>query len=412
MMRYLFFLFLFLVSCPPAFGILDSQSYKIETDEIIPNIPLLKDNYNKKTSTYDRHFSFRWNMPKKFDSEFGQLYQTLSLDERHLSTASEDKIYQILKSMPKEMYPYIGPYLHTLPQLSGRILDMPGIKETKNKFPERIAEKYKDIEDIEYVSPALYLYLMPEMVGEGEFSVEYPQMAEPEYHTIQRYTINPKFLQKIADMTPLSDYIGNPAPKNTDGIRHYIIDDKTSLSGADVKALANTFVDLQEFNLENRADFISTNYLISQWEEDNGGAEGFYFYKQMANPCAAAVRNVRWNNKATEFQKIIGKNGFGLDDWAYICDKTIKAYRRANISLAMMIELRGLRGETLPRFYKANSDMDEEAMNTLNYILGATKEMYNAPKEDVKAVKPNMKLIQKSIPDANPNFLGVPLLLP
>ena len=57
----------------------------------------------------------------------------------------------LLENMHKEYYQYIGPYLHTVPTISEKVLNMPGIKETKNKFPTRIAPQVADIEDIEIV---------------------------------------------------------------------------------------------------------------------------------------------------------------------------------------------------------------------------------------------------------------------
>ena len=62
----------------------------------------------------------------------------------------------MIQSLPKQYYPYIGPYLHTVPNMSPKILNLPGIKETKNQFPERIAPQLKDIPNLEFLSPYLY----------------------------------------------------------------------------------------------------------------------------------------------------------------------------------------------------------------------------------------------------------------
>ena len=61
-----------------------------------------------------------------------------------------------LKNTPKEYYPYIGPYLHTIPGISEKVLNLPGIKETKTGFRKRIAPQLADIENLEFMSPALY----------------------------------------------------------------------------------------------------------------------------------------------------------------------------------------------------------------------------------------------------------------
>ena len=410
-MRFFSVLAGFLLLCTSAFAVPAEQDYAINPKEDVPDVEKLIKEYRKQNSGFDRHFAFRWAMPKKFDRQFENVYQALAADERHISSKMEEVLYQKLKQMPKEMYPYIGPYLHTLPQLSGRILDMPGIKETKNKFPDVVAEKYKDIENIEYLSPWLYILLMPEMAGEKEFAYEYPQFQEPQYTSLKKRTINPEFLQKIADQTPVSATGSAKNDDDNDGIRHYVMTPTTPLSGEDVKAFSNTLSDLYDFNMENRIKLIYTKSLISYWEEKNGGKKNFYFYKQLANPCAAMVRNIRWNNKAADFQSVIGKNGFGLDDWALVCDKTLKAYRRANMSLAMMLSIRGIQSGAIERYYNANG-VSGEALEGISNMLGAAKEMYNAPKEDVNTVKPYMSLLSKKMPAVNSYFLGAPLMFP
>lgn len=410
-MRFLLILLLFCCYSTSSYAVPSAEDYAIELDEEIPDLADLADKFHYQNSDYRRNFSFRWDMPKTFDKEFKNIYKTLAEDERHLSSKTEDYIYMMLKKLPKEFYPYIGPYLHTLPQLTGRVLDMPGIKETKNKLPERIAEKFKNIEYLEYLSPELYIFLMPEMTGEGSLSYEYPQLAEPEYRTLRRTSINPEFMQKIVEQTPLADFADSSKKEKSAGTRHYIFDENTPLSGADVEAFSNTLGDLHDFHLANRINFIKVGTLMSFWEEENGAEQDFYFYKQMANPCAAMVRNIKWANKSFEFQKIIGKNGFGINDWALVCDRTLKAYRRANISLAMVMVIRGLQNGVLIKYYEM-SGVDKEDMPILEANLGAAREMYNASREDVETVKPYMNRIHKTLPENNSYFLGSPLLIP
>ena len=76
----------------------------------------------------------------------------------------EEDIYNALKRLPPIAYPYIGPYLHSVPYMSERILNMPGIKETKGKFPTRIAPQMRGYAKKygKYMSKHLYVFLMPE----------------------------------------------------------------------------------------------------------------------------------------------------------------------------------------------------------------------------------------------------------
>lgn len=411
-LKFIFFSFVFFVSTGYAtLADTDFSKYEIIIDEAIPNTDILKKNLMLKNSEYNRHFSFRWNMPKEFDLQFKNTYKMLAADERHLSNMTENQIVKMLQKMPKEVYPYIGPYLHTIPQLSGRVLSLPGIKETKNQFPKQISERFKDVENIEYASPHLYINLAPEELKKSLDNKEYPQMDLPEYQPLRRQNINPEFLKNIVLQTPLEDYAEGKKAQEYKGIRHYIADENTPLSGADVSAFLTSLEDLQQFNRQNQAKFISVVSLIEDWEEQNGAKKGFYLYKQAANPCHSIVRNVKWNNKSLEFQNIIGKNGFGADDWALICEKTLKSYRRANISSAMAMMLYGMKTNQHLQYYEA-AGLSTDEMQMLEDILGAVVEMYNASNEDVKTIKPYMNEIYKSLPKTNSYFLGTPLLFP
>lgn len=73
------------------------------------------------------------------------------------------------------MYPYIGPMLFTIPNMSEKVLNLPGIRETKNKFPTRIALQLKGIDDLEFLSPFLYYLLMPEVWPENVTMPEMPR---------------------------------------------------------------------------------------------------------------------------------------------------------------------------------------------------------------------------------------------
>ena len=389
----------------------DVSKYNIEINEKIPDIDKLKKEYLLKNSEYNRHFSFRWNMPKEFDLSFKTFYQQLAGDERHLENLTENKIFEMIQNTPKELYPYIGPHLHTLPQLSGRVLDIPEIKATKNQFPKQISDDLKDIENIEYASPYMYIFMVPEDILRSIDEREYPEFNLPIYQSLKKQSIGQRFMQDIIKQTPLSDYVGNNKQQNNSGIRHYVSNKNTPLSGADINAFTNTLIGLQEFNLTNQLQLIKTGLLISQWEDENSKEKGFYFYKQMANPCHAIVRSIKWSNKSLEFQKIIGENGFGLEDWALTCEKTLKAYRRANISEAIAIMLYGLKTNQHLQYYKA-SGLTPEEMQILDNISGATIEMYNSPEKDVATVKPYMHKIYRSLPKNNSYFLGTPLIFP
>ena len=118
-----------------------SSFYAVDLNAKIPPLEELKQRYLKNT-IYDRKYEFAWNIGQKFDPEFNSKIKAYGSSDKRLKKIGEDLIYDMIKTIPEGLYPYIGPYLHTVPNMSQKILEMPGIKETKNKFPERRLFRY------------------------------------------------------------------------------------------------------------------------------------------------------------------------------------------------------------------------------------------------------------------------------
>ena len=102
----------------------------------------------EENTLYAPRYTSVFDLGDTFDRDFYQVIATRGKTEKRLKWEDEDAILEMLNSLPREMYPYIGPMLFEIPNMSDKILNLPGIKETKNQFPQRIAEQLKDIEDI------------------------------------------------------------------------------------------------------------------------------------------------------------------------------------------------------------------------------------------------------------------------
>lgn len=139
-----------------------AERFVIDMNAEIPPLDELAEKYTPP-SNFDRKFDYYWKIGSEFDKSFARTIKEYGTRQKRLKWEREDEILEGLKSLPAEFYPYIGPYLHTLPGIPESVLNMPGIKETKNKFPERIAPQLADIENIEFLSPAFYFLLMPEL---------------------------------------------------------------------------------------------------------------------------------------------------------------------------------------------------------------------------------------------------------
>ena len=129
--------------------------YDVDLDEEIPPLWRLKKEYDKATSLYDWRYEYTWRIPSGFNYDFKQKIKYFGSVEKRIPNADEEAILRDLKRMPEEFYPYVGPMLHNVKGLSGKILDMPGIKETKNKFPQKVASRLQNIPNLKFLSPRL-----------------------------------------------------------------------------------------------------------------------------------------------------------------------------------------------------------------------------------------------------------------
>ena len=137
--------------------------FRVDMNMEIPEINEYIKKLDKTYNLYDKGYESRFKMGNNFKKEFSQTIRTYGMSEGRLKNSYEDDLMELISWLPKESYQYIGPMLHQIPGMSEKILNMPGIKETKNKFPEDVAERMKGIENIEFMSPALYFILMPEI---------------------------------------------------------------------------------------------------------------------------------------------------------------------------------------------------------------------------------------------------------
>lgn len=390
------------------------HTYDIDLNEDIPMTWRLKEEYKRERSDYYKNYDFSWNIFPVFDVDFRKTIKDMGAIEKRISSKDEDGLFRDIQRLPKIFYPYIGPSLHTVPGLSGKILDLPGIKETKNKFPEKIASRFKNIPYIEYLSPSLYIYLMPQIWGEDMENLEFPQKINklPRINTVR---IKPEFIDKIFQKVPAEKFaLNSSTPQNKlEPLRHYSADKNTPLSTSDVKAFITTIDDLINFqnSNHNHIKFLMIDSLIQYWDEKNGTDRYVTVLKNTVNPCQGIARKVKWLGIRSQFQEIIGKSAFGIDDWAYTCDKTIKAYRVANLNNSYSTSLRLMKkGYQYKLINQYGYYTPEERKNHENFIE-ATIQLYDSKPEDIEAVRPFMDKLYEKFLKIDNLFLGSPLIM-
>lgn len=391
------------------------HTYDIDLNEDIPMTWRLQEEYKKETSNYYWKYKFSWNIFPVFDVDFRKTIKDMGSIEKRISSTTEDQLYRDLQRIPKAFYPYIGPNLHNVPGISGKILDLPGIKETKNKFPEKIASRFKNIPYIEYLSPALYIYLMPQIWGEDMESLEFPQTINklPRINTVR---IKPEFIDKIFEKVPAEKFaLNRSSPKNKlEPLRHYSADKNTPLSTSDVKAFINTLDDLVEFQNSdnNHIKFLMIDSLIQYWDEKNGTNRDVTVLKNMVNPCQAIARKVKWLGIRAKFQEIIGKSAFGIDDWAYTCDKTIKAYRVSKLNNSYSTSLRLMKKGYPYKIISQYGYYTPEERDSHKNFIEASIQLYDSKPENIEAIKPFKSELYKKFLKIDNLFLGSPIVIP
>ena len=174
-----------------------ADRFKVDMNEQIPPIEELRKMFAPKP-VYDRKFDYFWNIGTVFDKGFAKTIRQYGTRQTRLKWPGEDIMLEQLKNTPKEYYQYIGPYLHTIPGISEKILNYPGIKETKNQFPKRIAPQLADIENLEFMSPALYFALNPDLWEESNLSRE--QVKFRTLPQVNRYDTS--FIDKVMETVP------------------------------------------------------------------------------------------------------------------------------------------------------------------------------------------------------------------
>ncbi len=373
-----------------------AKYFKIDVNAPLPSFEELAQKYANPNDFYDRKYDFGWNISEIFDEIFRIRITANGKREKRIPFEEEELLLNMLENVPKEIYPYIGPYMHTVPGMPERILNLPGIKETKNKFPDRIAPQLADIPDLEFLSPSLYFILMPEAWPQNLPRREIPNM----YPSYPKVEYNADFYKKLKKLVPVENFFpdSNKAKKITRSDFRTLDATQTSLlTAADVKAFADTLDDVREFaNRDN--NFLNTynaGIFLDMYEVENGtGIRHNNQIKDQVNPCQRLIQKIKilGKSKENEFQTLIGKKGFTLETWAYTCDKTIKAYRVSKINRATIKELNAFaKGLYMPEIKAFNLQSQNFQMSTIQGIL----EMYKAPMSDVLEVKKNRPILDE-----------------
>lgn len=406
----LFFVSVLFLATPVMAKMADyAKYYQVDLDMELPTLPELQQRYFKELSNYNRKYEFYWNIGNVFDEAFRLTITSYGSSEKRLKNENEEALIEMLGGIPPEYYQYIGPYLHTVQNISDKVLNMPGIKETKNQFPKRIAPQLADIEDLEFLSPYLYFVLMPEAWPEYYENIERPAIPVKPKPKVEH---DEKFFSKLKDLVPIEDFQPN-AQKPGVGMSDLRTIEPTKdspLTSADVKAFTATLGKVDAFGKHNYnvAKIYSSGTLLDLWEQEKGIGLPLNSLKDIVNPCQRLVQKVRVAGLEREFRQAIADEGFDAKGWAYTCDKTIKALRLSKVNRAMAASIkafeRGVYDSYIDNMGENKAGMQYQSMQSLI-------EMHKAPLNDVLEVRKNRKELLKQLNSMNNRIATAPLSL-
>lgn len=417
MLKKIIFVFMVLFTTKVYAAAADFAPYfKVDMGAEVPDLEEYMDKLNSKLQYYNKGYISRFEMDKSFNKEFSRTIKFYGLSEGRLKTFYEDELLDILSWLPKESYQYIGPMLHQVPGMPEKILNMPGIKETKNQFPKDVAERFKGLENIEFLSPSLYFILMPRIWDENKpINPDKPQKIQ-----VHKPHINPElpdFLkEKIGAPVKTAEKKQGSAEKKVVPVRPLNIRTihpslTTPLTSKDISAFISTIDMIIEWGMKddmsNYGKLINGEALLDIWEKEQGTALNQNDLKDAVNPCQRLVLKTRFSGLYTDFAYVVAQKGFTPEEWAYTCDRTIKAFRiaEANMSIAYAIRYhrRGYYDQyinQLPKRWQDEMYASSEALI----------KMYTALQEDVDAVRPHQKELEDKFTEIHQIMLTAPII--
>lgn len=401
-------LFLFCLSFSALAQNIDYHKYfEVDLDAPVPNLKELQREMQKAYAIYEPRYVLSWDMGRAFDNVWRYVITTYGTSEKRIRAAGEEDLTEMILSLPKEFYPYIGPFLHSAPGIPEKILNLPGIKETKNKFPERIAPQLADVDDLEFLSPYLYILLMPEMWPENNENIETPRLRKAKAPKVA-YT--PEFYANLSKEIASGGFGGSNITNEQnlkDNLRTIRPTATSPLSTSDIEAFTNTLDGVLAFStLDNKFKLITAGNLLDYYEAKNGTALDMNTLKDIVNPCQRLALKIKWAGLETEFLKIVAKEGFDLKEWAFTCDKTIKAYRTINISDAKLASLQSYKRGLYDAHLRSLSPKWRSRQRA---TMEGFWEMYRTNDNDVRQVMKNESTVKEKLMPFGSLMLTSPL---
>ena len=115
-MKKYILLFMMLFALPVKSEIPDFTKYfEVDLDAPLPDLKKLQEEYIQVTEIYEPRYIVSWDMGPVFDRVWRDVITSYGSSEKRIKAAGEEDLTEIIATLPKEFYPYIGPFLHSVP---------------------------------------------------------------------------------------------------------------------------------------------------------------------------------------------------------------------------------------------------------------------------------------------------------
>ncbi len=298
---------------------------------------------------------------------------------------NEEILVQQLFKLPFEYRQYVFPALHEMRGLSYKTRTMPEIAEWKGKKPTRLAPEVQEFtkEQLDYLSPALYPSLMPE--------VWHSFYQNKDVYTQNKIPPTYSFEQQIFKVIP-SRY-PNLEEKNIRPF-HFPLEETGDLTVQDVQNVMSAINALKSFEKTEKGQKVIKEIILALPAQD--------VFQAMENPCLSLMDRLYHTDGKNDIDEILLKNQLTRLDFSNKCDRTLKAFRVLNAPPSVIRSLK-----------KTKSDFMLKG-NTLSPMLvqgiKTTLALFQTKRADIYVVRACQKDLNTLL---RPRYvlLGTPILL-
>ncbi|MBP5160771.1 MAG: hypothetical protein ILP11_01820 [Alphaproteobacteria bacterium] len=300
------------------------------------------------------------------------------------SLYTDQAVLEIIPQIDPLYRQYIFPAFHEMSAMSHRLRTMPEIAKWRGKVPTRLAPEVegKGPYGWRYLSPFLYIYLMPEMWPSFYRESEPPK---PEITRQIDWT-------NAEDVARTFDQFADAEAARQAFVERALKDVPGGLSEQDMRTVHQVLSDLIDVSETREGKAVFAHVVVALDSDD--------IYPTMARPCASLVARLHTIGMEHFLTPVLQKAGVSEQDFVDKCERVTRAYRVANSSPEMAMYIIGIR-----RKLKAEPSAQKAP------IWQALVDMFSVSMADVQAVQPYQAQWKELFNRQRPLLLGTPFML-